>query len=144
MSLRKVPPQAPHAEPSAGQETVIGPGVHIKGDLQGTANVELKGTVEGNVNVDGLLVVGKGGKVIGDISATSVYLDGEVAGNIQAKEKARLSANAKLKGNLQASSLSIQEGARFQGRVGELPSHSGFQKPKQTPEAALEEAPLYQ
>jgi cytoskeletal protein CcmA (bactofilin family) len=125
------------------QQTVIGPGVHIKGDINGLSDMELKGTIEGNVQLDGLLVVGDGGKITGDIAAESVVLQGEVLGNIDAREKATLCSNSRMKGNLRANALSIQEGALFEGKVSELPKQSEARELRHAHAPEYKSEPVY-
>ncbi len=145
MLQKKAPlplPQGSSLEPAAAPETIIGAGVRIIGDIQGSSKMELQGTVEGNVKLDGLLVIAEGGKVIGDVSATSVFVYGEVKGNIRAKEKVQLNSNSKLIGNLEADRISIQEGALFQGRVDELPTGGGSRDRQAIAEEELRQ-PVY-
>jgi cytoskeletal protein CcmA (bactofilin family) len=123
-------------------ETIIGAGVHIQGDIRGDSKMELRGTVDGNVALEGQLVIADGGKVIGDVSATSVLVDGEVRGNVRATDKVQLSSSAKLIGNLEADRISIQEGALFQGRVDELSTDGGRQDRQAAAEEELRQ-PVY-
>jgi cytoskeletal protein CcmA (bactofilin family) len=134
---------APRVERSNPQQTVIGPGIHIKGDIHGRSDVELKGTIEGNIRLEGLLTVGDGGRLKGDIAAKSVVVQGEVLGNIDAQEKVQLCSNCRMKGNLRANSLSIQEGALFEGRVAELPTRAERGLMQSVVEEDHEKQPVY-
>ena len=93
MLQKKATPQSSSQMPTqtttsqAQPETVIGPGIHIKGDLQGKSNIQIKGSLEGNIRLEGHVDIGPGGKLIGDISATTVVVEGAVTGNIEAREK---------------------------------------------------------
>lgn len=136
------PPQESRPEPAAAPETIIGAGVHIEGDIRGNTKMELRGTVDGTVELDGLLVVADGGKVIGDVSATSVFVNGEVRGNVRARDKVQLSSSSKLIGNIEADSISINEGALFQGRVDEFPTNGGRRDRQATAEEELRQ-PVY-
>ncbi len=140
--LEKKSPQVPGSEPSLTQETVIGAGVHIKGDIQGDSKMEFNGTVEGNVELDGILVIGDSGKIVGDVSAISVFVNGEIKGNVRAKDKVQLSANSKLMGNLEADRIAIREGALFQGRVDELSTPVRIQE-REAPSETEVRAPVY-
>jgi cytoskeletal protein CcmA (bactofilin family) len=135
-------PQIPtqSSVPQGHPETLIGPGIHIKGDLEGKSNIQVKGTLEGNVQLDGRVIVGAGGKLIGDISATSVLIEGAVTGNIDAQEKVELGSRSRTKGNIQAGTLSIQEGAFLEGRVSDRPTNG---RPA-IPEPETAKAPVYQ
>jgi cytoskeletal protein CcmA (bactofilin family) len=134
---------APAAERSPRQKTFIGPGIHVKGDIHGQSDLELEGTVEGNVKLEGLLVVGVGGRLEGDVSANAVVVEGEILGNINARDKVQLCSNCKMKGNLRSDSLSIQEGALFEGRVTELPTRAERELEHAAVKADYENAPVY-
>ena len=135
---------APSVERSTQQQqTVIGPGIHVIGNIRGQSNMELKGTIEGNVKLDGLLVVGAGGRLEGDVSADAVVVEGEILGNIDARDKVELCSNCKMKGDLRANSLSIKEGALFEGRVSELPTRADLGREHAAAETEFEKEPVY-
>ena len=150
MLQKKATPQASPQMPSqspipqAQAETVIGPGIHIKGDLQGKSNIQVKGTLEGNVRLEGRVVIGTGGKLIGDISANAVIIEGAVTGNIEAREKVELGSRSRIKGNIQAGTLSIQEGAYFEGRVSDRPTNGRPAYHNPIPEPDAVKTPVYQ
>ena len=143
MFEKNAPTQASPQDCATRNQTVIGPDVHFKGDIQGRSDMEIQGTIEGNVKLDGILVVGEGGKLTGDVWATGVVVQGEVLGNITAREKVQLCSNSKVKGNLRANSLSIQEGALFEGRVAETPAQSEVREPQQNAVTDYERHPVY-
>jgi cytoskeletal protein CcmA (bactofilin family) len=134
----------PSSVPQGHTETLIGPGIHIQGDLHGKSNIEVKGTLEGNVELDGRVVIGTGGKVVGDISAITVVIEGAVTGNINAQTKVELGSRSKTKGNIQAGTLSIQEGAYFEGRVSDRPTNGGQTSHRPIPEPDAAKTPVYQ
>ena len=134
---------APFIEHSPQCQTVIGPGVHINGEVHGRSDMELKGTIEGNVKLEGLLVVGDKARLEGDVSAKAVVVQGEVFGNIDALENVQLCSNCKMKGNLRSNSLSIQEGALFEGRVAELPTRAERERELAAVETDYEKEPIY-
>ena len=43
--------------------SVIGPGINWRGDLRGRGGIRIEGTFEGELAIDGLVVVGESGKV---------------------------------------------------------------------------------
>jgi len=62
--------------------TIITSCMQITGDLQGSDTIHIDGTVVGNITVSNTLVVGKSGKVEGNIEAKNVIINGEVKGKI--------------------------------------------------------------
>jgi cytoskeletal protein CcmA (bactofilin family) len=127
----------------ARNQTVIGPDVHLKGGIQGRSDMEIHGTVEGDVKLEGHLLIGENGKLTGDVWATSVIVQGEVSGNVTAREKVQLGASSKMKGDLRANSLSIQEGALFQGRVAETPTPSELRELQEAAAVNYERQPVH-
>ena len=118
------------SEPASGAETVIGPGVRIDGDLKSPSGVVLHGSVEGDFEVAGLLVVGESGRIIGDVTARGVIVRGAVEGRIAAGERIELGSSGRVQGDLQAKAVSIVEGAYLQGKV-EMTAPFGSSSPRQ-------------
>jgi cytoskeletal protein CcmA (bactofilin family) len=104
---------------------VIGSGVQIKGDIKAPSNVELCGTVEGSFEVDGHFVIRESGRLIGNVSANDIVVEGEVEGQVVAAQKVELGSTGRIQGDVQAKAVSIAEGAFFQGKVQMAGSGSG-------------------
>ncbi len=102
---------------SNGNSTVIGQGIHVKGEITGPASIEVWGSLEGRAGTEGLLWVREGGEVNGEVAATNVVVEGEVQGSIHAKDKVELRATCKVEGDLAAQTVAIAEGSYFEGRI---------------------------
>ena len=102
---------------SGTSSTVIGKGIHVKGEITGSAPIEIWGSIEGKASTDGLFSVREGGKVSGEIAATNIVVEGQVEGTISAHEKAELRSNCKVTGDLTAKTVAIAEGAFFEGQI---------------------------
>lgn len=98
-------------------ETVISSETHLKGNLETASSLELRGTIEGDCAIGGILWVRHGGGITGAITVEAAVLEGEVRGNIQAKERVELRSGSSLRGNIDAGSLAIAEGAFYKGKV---------------------------
>lgn len=96
--------------------TIIGVGAECNGDFSAQGSARIDGCVNGNVTVTETLIVGTAGCVNGDIFAKSVIVGGEVIGNINAPDKAELTATAKVLGDISTAVIVIDENAVFQGR----------------------------
>ena len=96
--------------------TIIGKECVLEGDFQAGGSVRLDGTVEGNVKVEGHLLVGATGKIHGNIEALSAVIGGEVTGNVTAPEKVELTSTARVIGDLRTNAIVIDEKAIFQGK----------------------------
>lgn len=104
------------ADARAKVGTLIGPGAVFNGNLSAPDTVRIDGTVNGNCNCQGLLIVGVEGKINGDIISQNVIISGKVDGDIQANGKLELLSTGKLIGNITAKSLVVDEDACFDGR----------------------------
>lgn len=96
--------------------TLIGRGCELSGDFTSQGSARIDGKVDGNVTVSGSLILGAGGVVNGNITAESVLIGGEVTGNVNAPEKAELTATAKVLGDIATKIIVIDEHAVFQGK----------------------------
>lgn len=102
---------------SGTSSTVIGKGIHVKGEITGSAPIEVWGSIEGKAGTEGLFWVREGGEVGGEIAATNIVVEGKVEGTISAREKAELRSNCKVEGDLTAKTVAIAEGSFFEGKV---------------------------
>jgi cytoskeletal protein CcmA (bactofilin family) len=98
-------------------KNVLNSDVEIKGNLKFSGELLLEGKLEGEVNAEGVLTLGEGGAVNGNINATTVIIRGKVNGNVIAKDKVELKSKAELFGDVRAAKLSIEEGVTFVGRT---------------------------
>ena len=92
--------------------TLIGAGAELSGDFTLDGSARIDGKIGGNVTVTGSLILGAGSVVMGDVQAASVLI-----GNINAPEKAELTASAKVLGDIVTTVIVIDEHAVFQGKI---------------------------
>lgn len=105
--------------------TYIHKGTIISGDLKASGRVRVHGTINGNVDVDGVLEIADAGVIEGDtIRADEVKIIGRVKANIESKGKIEIWKNGQLEGDVRASALDIEEGASFTGRSEMRPTNN--------------------
>lgn len=85
--------------------TIIGAGCYLKGDIQTDHTVQIHGNVKGNISAD-IVIIGRGGSVIGDISASTLFLHGKLQGNATISI-ANIFSNAEMSGTLFYNTLNI-------------------------------------
>lgn len=91
--------------------------VQIKGTIQFNDSLRLDGQFEGELHSEnGLLIVGKNGNIKATITVGSAIIEGEVNGNIIAKDKIELRSSAQHYGDIKASRLVVEEGVVFVGK----------------------------
>jgi cytoskeletal protein CcmA (bactofilin family) len=96
----------------------IGKSIIFKGELTGSEDLEVNGTVEGDVKLpDHTLTIGQTGQVKASVSAKSILIVGRVNGDVTATERIQLEASGIVDGDLRAPKLLVQEGAVMNGTV---------------------------
>jgi len=96
--------------------TLIGKGSVMDGDFAAPGSVRIDGKITGNVNVEGILVIGVSGAIKGNVKCSSIIVGGEIEGNVIAPERAELSSESKVMGDIHTKSIIIDEKAVFHGR----------------------------
>jgi len=95
--------------------SILDPNIEINGDLNVSANLVVHGKINGNITSTQTINTAKGSKIKGNIIAKNAMISGEICGDVEVSEKIVLGQNAHLVGNLKASILIIEEGAKFDG-----------------------------
>jgi len=104
--------------PSGGSIARLGSFLHIKGEITGSEDLQIDGTVEGLVQLDEKkLIVGTSAKLTTDIIAREIIVLGSVKGNLHAKERIELKKEASVQGDLTTARILIEEGAYFKGSI---------------------------
>jgi cytoskeletal protein CcmA (bactofilin family) len=84
------------------------------------------GKIEGEIQSNATLTVGKSANVQGEVKSKSVIIHGTVQGNIDAAERVELKATAQLIGDLRAGRIIIEDGATFVGKSEVSPNKSSL------------------
>lgn len=100
----------------AEQHNIIGASTTVEGTLRSTGNVNISGTVEGNVEVEGRTMVMAGGVVEGEVASTSAEIAGTVRGQVKVKERLVLKSSAVVEGDIRTAKLVVEDGATFNGQ----------------------------
>jgi len=96
--------------------TVIGEGITIESTkITGSGSIQIDGSLIGEVDINGNLIIGETGHVKGDIRIKHVIIAGKMNGNVYCREGIHLTSTADLNGNIETDTLVIDEGARFTG-----------------------------
>ena len=103
-------------EPESSHINIITAGTLIKGDITASGDFRLDGTLEGNIQLNGKLVVGDSGVVTGNVLCQNANIIGTVNGNLSVKELLSLHTSARVRGDILINKLSIEPGAVFTGK----------------------------
>lgn len=114
LTVLSEPGPAPSPRRGPKVASLIADDISIEGDLRGDGELQVDGTIRGDVSVS-RLTIGESGQVEGSIHAESVDVRGRVIGSITAKQ-VRLLATAHVDGDITHEQLTMEAGAFFQGR----------------------------
>jgi cytoskeletal protein CcmA (bactofilin family) len=95
----------------------VGRNTNIAGKLIFQEPVRIEGKFRGEVSSVELVVVGAEARIEGKIRAARLLILGELEGDVVGAAQVVLGPAARVEGNIQATSLTICEGAQFNGSV---------------------------
>lgn len=96
--------------------TIIGSGANFNGTLNSSGIIRIDGNFEGELNIDGNVIVGESGRIKGNIKASKITIAGTVDGNIHCSDTLELMASGKLYGDMEVKGVNIEDGAIFDGK----------------------------
>lgn len=98
-------------------ESLISPGVEIKGDIKSEGSIRIDGNVEGNLNIKGDLILGEKGKIKGEVRAENILVAGKLEGKATAGSRFEIASTGAIVGDISASTLIIDEGGLLDGNT---------------------------
>ena len=116
LALEGERPQESLPPPQKISSTLITQGITIKGTVEGEGVVQVEGTVVGEFNMVGAIIVADSGLIKGPITADVVRVAGKVEGNVTAREHLRLENTGALIGDVTTASLVVEDGGCLNGR----------------------------
>ncbi len=102
-------------EQDFGSINTISNGTVINGNISANGDFRMDGSLQGNITLNGKLVIGETGTINGNIICQNAYITGKVVGNITVQELLELQSTANVKGDIIINKLSIAPGAIFSG-----------------------------
>ncbi|QFS82787.1 Polymer-forming cytoskeletal [Roseivivax sp. THAF40] len=105
-------PSAPKAKPPA---STLSADLHVTGNLKTTGDIQVEGTVEGDIRAH-LLTIGESATIKGEVIADDVVINGRIVGRVRGL-KVRLTATARVEGDIIHKTIAIESGAHFEGSV---------------------------
>lgn len=130
LKAQENPLSASQAPATSGRAAVIGPGIHVNGDIKGDENLLIEGRVEGKIQLDAHQVdIGRSGRVKADINAKVIRISGEVRGDLNGGEKVIISSTGNVHGNIKAPRMTLEDGAIFKGSIDMDPGEPATAKP---------------
>jgi cytoskeletal protein CcmA (bactofilin family) len=105
-------PSAPKTKPGV---SVLSSDLTVVGNLRTTGDIQVEGTVEGDIRAH-LLTVGESATIRGEIVADDIVVNGRVIGRVRGL-KVRLTSTARVEGDIIHKTIAIESGAHFEGSV---------------------------
>ncbi|MCB4807332.1 polymer-forming cytoskeletal protein [Tamlana sp. 62-3] len=102
-----------HMADTSSSQNIIAKGTKLVGDINSEGDFRIDGTIEGNVNTKGKIVLGKTGVITGTLNGTDAYFEGEFSGKLTLSGTLTLKASAKVEGEVVAGKLAVEPGATF-------------------------------
>ncbi len=96
--------------------SIIAKHLEITGDIKGAGDLKIDGKVQGNIFLEGHLLLSEGAEIRGDIQTVNFECNGTVEGNLLIKEKLTVGGKSKIVGDIRTKILIIEEGAEINGK----------------------------
>jgi len=105
----------------SNNHTLISRGTKVVGDLHFAGDLQIEGTVMGNIIADNgndaKLVVAEKGRVEGEIRVPMVIINGSVNGNVHSTKHVELAAKAVVEGNVHYQLIEMVKGSQVNGSL---------------------------
>jgi cytoskeletal protein CcmA (bactofilin family) len=108
------------------EDTVIGEGIVLDGEISGSDSVFISGRLKGKINLTESLTIRKSGEVEAEIKTQTLTVAGTIRGNSEVKNLSSLKSTANVSGDINTPRLVVDDGAIFNGKCIMNPEH----KPK--------------
>ncbi len=95
--------------------SILDPNIEINGDINVSANLIVYGKINGNVISTETINTAKNSIINGNLIAKEAVISGTLKGDLEVSGKVVLTEDSNLLGNLKASIIVIEEGAKFDG-----------------------------
>lgn len=129
-----VPATAPRVEMPAVpvSKNYISAGTVIEGSIVSSEDLEIDGTVRGDVRTSARLILGKESCVEGNLVAAEAEVAGLITGTVESKGLLSIRATCRIEGDIVTQSLNVESGSSFNGRC-KVGAHADGQGAKSAP-----------
>lgn len=100
---------------TSSTHNILASGTKLHGEITSEEDFRIDGTIEGNIQCRGKIIIGQSGAVDGNIDCCNIDLFGKVTGNIICSETVILKASSYLSGEIKTRIIEIEPGANFEG-----------------------------
>ena len=107
----------PYETAKQKQASVLGPTLKFKGELSADEDLLIQGQIEGTIKHKSSLTIGEEGRVRASVSAEVITVEGNVEGDLNGATSVAVRESAEVQGNIVSPSVSLFEGATFNGTI---------------------------
>lgn len=111
-----------------GQYSKIDQKTSLKGTLKAKTDIRIDGSVEGNVETTGKVILGKEAKVLGEVSCANAEIEGLFKGKLMVSGILSLKTNSNVEGEVLTQKLIVEAGATFNAQCKMQSSEEGVKK----------------
>ena len=97
--------------------TVMSPGWQVKGRIYGKGRVIIQSAYEGELEIQGPLIIESPARVKGFFRAEDIRVGGRLEGRLESSRGVHLEETARVDGQVQAPRLHMESGAQLNGEV---------------------------
>jgi cytoskeletal protein CcmA (bactofilin family) len=97
--------------------TIIGPNTSISGNIDSGGFTRVDGSLRGNLNAQGRVIVGERARMKSSISGTVITIGGVVYGNVLASERVIILSTGLVLGDIITRRIQADEGCLIHGKV---------------------------
>lgn len=136
----------PQRAGGSGERATIGRSITIKGDISGDEDLYIQGSVDGSVNLkEHNVTISSEGRIKADVHGRTITVQGHVEGDLFGEEQVVLSPSCRVRGNITAPRVALEDGANFRGTI-DMEAKSGGSSsatiPAQAEPPAAEKPPV--
>ncbi len=96
--------------------SIIGADMVVDGNIRAKEGVRVEGSVTGDVETEGALIISASGKVKGNVKGSSIFIGGSLEGDLTSGGRTEVVSTGKVIGNIRTKSLVVDENGVFQGQ----------------------------
>ncbi len=96
--------------------SIIGADMVVDGNIRAKEAVRVEGSVTGDVETEGALIISSSGKVKGNVKGSSIIIGGSLEGDLTSGGRTEVASTGRVIGNIRTKSLIVDENAVFQGQ----------------------------
>ncbi|CAL2080017.1 polymer-forming cytoskeletal protein [Tenacibaculum sp. 190524A02b] len=98
---------------SVSERNVIGSNTKIVGEIISEGDFRIDGTLEGNIQTNGRVIIGESGLIKGKADCANADIEGKFSGELQVSNTLTVKSTANITGDVVIGKLSVEPGATF-------------------------------